>query len=86
MPPPVEPLTEMKGLQLAVFAVVAVPQVPTPLSKSDGLREANKVTPLSIQKVTPDFSVSAPLINALASVLEATSFTAWPLGQLSIAL
>jgi hypothetical protein len=86
MPPPVEPFTEMKGLQLAVFAEVAVPQAPTPLSKSDGLREANKVTPLSTQKVTPDFRVSAPLINALAPAAEATSLTAWPLGQLSIAL
>jgi hypothetical protein len=43
------------------------------------------VTPESIHSVTPDLSVSGPLRKPDSPALPATSFTAWPEGQLSMA-
>ncbi len=49
------------------------------------MREANRVTPLSIHSVTPDLSFSEPLRKPDSPALPFTSLTAWPAGQLSMA-
>lgn len=86
MPLPTVSRATISALHDLVLLVVAVPQVPTPLSKSAGLREANRVTPVSIHSVTPDLSLSEPLRKPDSPALPFTSRTAWPAGQLSMAV
>ena len=83
VPPPIRadatPLALMSGRH-APEPVLLPAHWPGRASKSVGYRDAKRVTPVSIQSVTPDFIVSGP--DTKASLLPlVTSFTDCPDGQ-----